>query len=63
VNTYKITIIETNIYDCVVEALDLGAAKQRALSVPNRWSLDKDASFVQTGDEHYIRGEWETASE
>jgi hypothetical protein len=62
---YKITIIETAIYDAYVEAESLEHAQDIAIDNPNTWEKDVEASSFDLGDDNYkvIEGEWKEVNE
>jgi hypothetical protein len=60
---YKVTIVETKIYDCVVEADSLDEAKDIAVDNEPDWVLDDNAGWTELGEDHrvLVEGNWEIA--
>lgn len=54
-NTYRVTMVVTNIYDIEVEANDLEEAQELALDTPeSKWALDQSATTAYLGDDHMM---------
>lgn len=61
---YKITVVETAIYDVYVDGDDLEDAISEVSSVdPKMWFKDVDASSCEIGTDHYVwdGNEWKEA--
>ena len=55
---YKVTIVETKIYDVEIEANTFEEAQDLALvEDPTRWVLDEQATSVELGTDHLV---WDT---
>ena len=65
IRKYKVTIVETVIYDAYVEAKNLDDAKDAALANPKCWYKDVNASDVVLGEDHCVMAdngiEWRRA--
>jgi len=57
---YKVTIVETTIYDCEVEADSLDEAKESAIDNQSDWVADSNSGWTELGEDHrvLIEGEW-----
>jgi hypothetical protein len=57
---YKVTIVETVIYDCEVEADSLDEAKEIAVNNEADWVADSDSGWTELGEDHrvLVEGEW-----
>jgi hypothetical protein len=57
---YKVTIVETTIYDCEVEADSLDEAKEIAIDNESDWVADSNAGWTELGEDHrvLVEGEW-----
>lgn len=52
---YKITIVESAVYDVYVEADSLEEAKDKAHDTePSKWVKDDDASYCELGTDHFV---------
>jgi hypothetical protein len=57
---YKITIVETKIYDCEVNADSLDEAKEIAVVDELNWVLDDNSGWTELGEDHrvLVEGNW-----